>query len=291
MLIKIANISTTLLVDSGSACSIFKRSLLSQVVESSPQAIWIHEKVSQKLRTFSNEPIYIKGKIQTPITSNGWTLNSAIFTVVVDGLKYLTGRDLFNNLGLALTHYSFSQGNQVNNISSSSDFKKHTAANSPNLILRVGRSNNHVVVSKFHRDFQPRHQKCGRIPIYLQNKVNKELKKLLDEKHIIKLSTCPDKYFLSPIVVTVKKDQTLNLALDSKILNKAIHKNEYQLPNFDTLIESISQQISPPASQNTTYFSTLDLKYACSQMNLDPTTANHCNFNKISGDMTGRYRF
>ena len=63
------------------------------------------------------------------------------------------------------------------------------------------------------------------------------------------------------------------------------------MPNIDTLIESISQQISAPASQNTTYFSTLDLKYGYSQLNFDSNTANHCNFNIVSGDMTGTYRF
>ena len=63
------------------------------------------------------------------------------------------------------------------------------------------------------------------------------------------------------------------------------------MPNIDTLIESISQQISAPASQNITYFSTIDLKYAYSQLNLDINTANHCHFNIISGDMTGTYRF
>ena len=138
---------------------------------------------------------------------------------------------------------------------------------------------------------QTRHQKGRRISINSQDKVNNEFKKLLDEKHIIKLYSCPDKYFISPIVVTVKKDKTIKLALDSKVLNEAIHKNKYQMPNIDTLFESISQQISAPASQNTTYFSTLDQKYAYRQLNLDSNTANHCNFNIISGDMTGTYRF
>ena len=114
---------------------------------------------------------------------------------------------------------------------------------------------------------------------------------MLDEKFIIKLSSCPDKYFISPIVVTVKKDQTIKLALDSKVLNKAIQKNKYQMRNIDTLIESISQQISAPAPQNIMYFSTIDLKYAYSQLNLDTNTAIHCNFNIISVDMTGTYRF
>ena len=92
-------------------------------------------------------------------------------------------------------------------------------------------------------------------------------------------------------MVTVKKDQKIKLALDSTVLNKAIHKNRYQMPNIDTLVESISQQINAPASQNTTYFSTLDSKYANSQLKLDTNTANHCNFNFISCDMTCTYRF
>ena len=63
------------------------------------------------------------------------------------------------------------------------------------------------------------------------------------------------------------------------------------MPNIDTLIESISQEVSAPASQKTTYFSALVLKYAYSQLNLDSNTANHGNFNIISGDKTGTYRF
>ena len=43
MPLKIGNIKTTLLVDSGSACSILNHSLASQVVQSSPCAFWIKE--------------------------------------------------------------------------------------------------------------------------------------------------------------------------------------------------------------------------------------------------------
>ena len=63
------------------------------------------------------------------------------------------------------------------------------------------------------------------------------------------------------------------------------------MPNIDTLIESIQSIFYCPEPQNTIYFSTLDLKYVYSQINLYPTTANYCNFNIISGDMTGTYRF
>ena len=253
MPVKIGNINTTLLVDSGSSCSFLNRSLASQVVRSSPRAFWINGTVTPQLRTFSNEPIQVEGKLQSTITSKGWTCGAAIFTVVADGLKSLIGRALFDKLGLAVTQSTSQKGNRVNNISSP-EFKEQIAKTFPELISRIGRSKNHVAKSKFHKDFPPRHQKSRGISINLQEKVNIELKKLLDEKHILKLSSCPDKYFISPIVVIVKKDQTIKLALDSKVLNKAIHKNNYQMPNIDTLIESISQQISAPASQKHNVF-------------------------------------
>ena len=63
------------------------------------------------------------------------------------------------------------------------------------------------------------------------------------------------------------------------------------MPNIDNLIDTIQQNLNTSASQETAYFSTLDLKYAYSQLKLDPETARHCNFNIISGERTGTYRF
>ena len=124
----------------------------------------------------------------------------------------------------------------------------------PQLITRIGRSKIHIVKSKFHRNFQPKHQKGRRVPINLQERVNNEIKKLLKEGHIEKLNNCSDQYFISPIVITVKRDQTIKLALDSKTLYKAIHKNKYQMPNIETLMDSISQIIinykTEPADTN-----------------------------------------
>ena len=91
---KVGNISTTLLLNSGRPCSNLNWSLASQVVKSSPHTFWIHEKVNPQLRTFSNDPIHIEVKIQSPITSNDWNSYSATF---------LIGRDLFDQLGLAVT--------------------------------------------------------------------------------------------------------------------------------------------------------------------------------------------
>ena len=105
------------------------------------------------------------------------------------------------------------------------------------------------------------HQKGIKVPIHLQPKVKVELEKLLNEGHIEKLTNSSDQFFISPIVITVKEDQSIKIALDSKFLNKTIHKNKYQMPNIDSLIQTISQTLST-APQETAYFTTLDLQYA-----------------------------
>ena len=150
----------------------------------------LEKNAKPQLRTFSNEPIRIEGKIQYPVSSNGWNSRSATFAVVDDSLKSLFGRHLFDQLGLAATEPHSYTGSQVNTISPHSELKEHIASQFPNKISRIGRQKNNVAKSKFHKTFQPRYQKGRRMPNILQDKVNNELKKLL--------ANCPDENFYLP---------------------------------------------------------------------------------------------
>ena len=82
------------------------------------------------------------------------------------------------------------------------------------------------------------------MPIHLQPKVKIKLEKLLNEGHIEKLTNCSDQFFISPIVITVKKDQSIKIALDSKILNKA----------FFYFLRSVFRQSELPPSHKFMYW-------------------------------------
>ena len=58
--------------------------------------------------------------------------------------------------------------------------------------------------------------------LHLLAGVNEELKRMETEGHIIKLEKCDEDCFISPIVVTRKKDGSVKLALDSKLLNDQV---------------------------------------------------------------------
>ena len=267
--VQLGEIRTFAMIDSGSAVSIITKSLADRIIRSTKSAKWTDTTERRNLKTFLNEPIKVLGHLETPVAYNQWRDKSAILTVVEDGHKNIIGRDLFTTLGLAVVQQQPETGKCVYNINiSACKIKETIATQFPHLVSRIGLSKTHVAKSKFHQKFTAKHQKGRRVPINLQLRVSEELERLEPEGHIEKLSSCSDKHFISPIVITVKKDQSIKLALDFKVLNKAIHKNKYQMPIIDMLIETISQHLTNTQNGQQAYFTTLDLKYAYSQLKL-----------------------
>ena len=149
------------------------------------------------------------------------------------------------------------------------------------LFDRQGCSKNHVVSTKFKYPLRPLQEKGRRIPIHIQEKVHEEKEKLLKEGHIKRLDKCTSDCFIAPIVNTVKKDDSIKLALDAKPINRELFK-KYQMPNnVDELLDDVSQIVTANTN-GTLYFSVLDLKYAYSPFKLTADTG---------GQATGTYRF
>ena len=234
-------------------------------------------------------------RLITPIESGGWTINTAPFIVVDDKRANIWGRNLLPQLGIHL-HQEKPTGKSINYIvdTDQSDpvMTNWVKSTYPGLCTRIGRSKNHIVHTKFLNDFKALQQKGRKIPIHIQEKIEQEIKSLIDQGHIVKLDSCSDKQFISPIVITVKKDHTIKLAMDSKQINKMIHKNKYQMSHIDVLLDNVTQSAQEGNGKpGTTYFSTIYLRYAYSQLKLDDTTKTQCNFSIIGGQATGSYQF
>ena len=70
---------------------------------------------------------------------------------------------------------------------------------------RIGKIRHVKVRAEFFVNLKPIQQKGRQVPVSLQDKVDREKDRLIKEGHIIKLQDCSDKFFVSPIVITVKK--------------------------------------------------------------------------------------
>ena len=188
----VGNTQTKALADSWSVCTIINESLAQTVVSECKGSYWVQSPEMHDLKTFSNDIIKIVGVINTAIQCNDWIATGVDVTVLEDGHRPVIGRDVFSKLGFSLT-----QLKQVANVDQNQCLiKNQIAFDFPGLITRIGKSLKHSVQSTFHKQFTPTHQKVRRVPINLQPLVNAELKKILDEKHIIKINSCSDKNFI-----------------------------------------------------------------------------------------------
>ena len=95
---------------------------------------------------------------------------------------------------------------------------------------------------------------------------------------------------MSPAVITVKKDKSVKIALDSRKLNEATIKRKAQMPNMEELISRISRKISGE-KEGEIWLTKLDFDYAYGQIKLEDETQNLCIFTIAGGEFTGYYRF
>ena len=77
-------------------------------------------------------------------------------------------------------------------------------------------------------------QKSRPIPIHLQPAVGKEIEKLTKNGHIEKATNIDENCFVRPAVITVKKDKTVKIALDSRKLNEITVKRKAQMPIMES---------------------------------------------------------
>ena len=158
------------------------------------------------------------------------------------------------------------------------------------LFSRHGRIEWHEINAQFKDNCVPKQQKGRRIPLQLQNSVEKELEKLIKNGHIERINKIKDNAFIQTTVITVTRDKTVKIALDAREMNENIKKDKHQMPNLDDLLNTLAETITTRKGEKV-WFTSVDLKYAFVQIFLNPELAKHCNFAIIGGKASGIYRF
>ena len=96
--------------------------------------------------------------------------------------------------------------------------------------------------------------------------------------------------FVSPVVITVKNDKSVKIALDSRKLNDSCIKVRPHMPNMEELLNQISVEITKDRTKEL-MMSKIDLDYAYGQMMLSEETSIQCVFAITGGNFSGYYRF
>ena len=107
----------------------------------------------------------------------------------------------------------------------------------------------------------PVKQKARPIPLHLQEAVGKEIEKLTKSGHLERVKQVDEDCFVSPVVITVKNDKSVKIALDSRKLNDSCIKVRPHMPNMEELLNQISVEITKDRTKEL-MMSKIDLDYA-----------------------------
>ena len=99
-----------------------------------------------------------------------------------------------------------------------------------------------------------------------------------------------DEDFVSPVVITVKNDKSVKIALDSRKLNDSCIKIRPHMPNMEELLNQISVEITKDRTKKL-MISKIDLDYAYGQMMLSEETSRQCVFAITGANFSVYYRF
>ena len=89
---KIGNDTISVLIDSGSVCSMVTKDIAELLINSSEEAKWLTKKRTNHRYT-SNKSVTTLGIILSPIECNNWSAKNNQFVIVKYGLRPLIRRD------------------------------------------------------------------------------------------------------------------------------------------------------------------------------------------------------
>ena len=296
------------MVDSGSPVTIFAIDEIKQIMKR--KTLFIRElPKDEEYVDFNKRKLQLLGHIFCHLEVGDGKLNKARILIADKGAKSLIGRDWLNafnykfvsptksegNTAIYTIKQNVKQPNKQNNPKDSSDNDNHNEKiklqnQFSSLFTRQGQIRDHTVKSEFKPEAKITQQKGRRVPIQLQDPVQEAIERLLNEGHIEKVTDVTDKQFIQPVVITVKRDKSVKIALDARALNNELIKDKYQMPNLELLVDMVAEQLDNSTSGQAWYTS-LDMRYAYGQVPLDEETARHCNFQITCGKARGTYRF
>ena len=215
-----------LMIDSGSPVTIINYEELQKILQY--ETLFVRPlPPDEKYVDYNKKPVNLLGYIFCELEVGGKYIRKARILVARPGAKSIVGRDWLNYLHYAIEPKKGGKCNAINLVNNVNKVVVNKWANEmklefPDLFERRGKIKQHKIHARLHKDTIVKQQKGRRVPIQLQDAVNKEVSRLLQEGHIVKVQEIKEDVFLQPTVITVKKDRSVKIALDARELNKNV---------------------------------------------------------------------
>ena len=260
--VKVKGIEKEFIVDTGSPISIMPadENIMKQTEI---------QKVKHRYQDVNKNEVKFRGKIPADVEYENNKQKMQILITERNDITPLLGMDWMKKFKLTKGNIRTEESNQSE--------KKKGIEKFPDLF----ENNTTIKDSDINIQLKPGHypvkQKARPIPLQLQEDVGKELERIIKTGHLEKVKYVDEDGFVSPVVITVKNDKSVKIALDSRKLNDSCIKIRPQMPNMEELLNQISVEITRDRTKEL-MISIIDLDYANGQMKLSKKTSRQCVF-------------
>ena len=208
-------------------------------------------------------PLKTVGQFSSIIRYNSNSLK-AVFHVVKTENGSKTGNLLSAKTAqdLQLIHFAFSASSNSNK-----SVAEVLCNDNPQIFDKIGKHSDVAVKLHIDESVQPKIQPHRRIPFHLRKKVETELKNL-EKLDIIEKVSGPTPW-VSPIVITPKKNNDIRICVDMRLPNQAIKRTRHYMPTIDDIMSRLN---------GATVFTKLDLNKGYHQLELSEESRNITTF-------------
>ena len=184
-------------VDTGGPAFFVNKRTAEYIAKSVPSAVVLDEKecpIDMVYVNYNPKRNHLFGTLIVNVSSLGWNVKSAKFLISENRTLCLLELDLHSQLVLPLTQVrppiplvgviSQSESSETSQFWISQYKKKFS-----HVFSRIGRAKNHQLFSTFKSQLIPIQEKGRQVPAHIQVKVREEIRKLIQEGHIVKQLT------------------------------------------------------------------------------------------------------
>ncbi|XP_053601232.1 uncharacterized protein K02A2.6-like isoform X1 [Plodia interpunctella] len=255
----IGGICVAMLIDSGSKCNVITDKTWQYLKNNKVQVSNMNKKPDKILVPYgSKDPLEIIGAFDANISTNSKCITSTLY-VIKNGTRDLLGKSTAIQLGVLRI------GLQINavqaNLTSEVVFPKFKGV---------------TVQIPIDKNIKPVIQPYRRVPIPLEERVDKKLQELKDADIIEEVNE-PTKW-VSPMVPVLKENGEVRICVDMRRANEAIIRENHPLPTMNQLL---------PNFRKAQYFSKLDIKNAFHQLEIE----DDCRYITTFSTSKGLFRY
>ena len=240
------------------------------------------QKITNRYQDVNKNEVKFRGKIPVNIEYENNKQKMEILITERTDITPLLGMDWMKTFNLTMGRIQIAENNQSE--------KERIISKFPDLFENNETINDTEIKIQLKPGQFPVKQKAPPVPLHLQEDVGRELEKLIKSGHLEKIKDVDEDCFVSPVVITVKSDKSVKIALESRKLNDSCVKMRPHMPNMEELLNRISVEITRDRTTQL-LMSKIDLDYAYGQMKLSEETSRQCVFALTGGKFSGYYRF